>query len=156
MHKTRNAGKHAHRRERKTKTCSKRQSHARALLLQYVSTDIFIHSFEQPTPQRPRDENNPDAREKNLGASAFRSRFETTLAKHTYPRSNHVDTQSHLIPPSTAVMATRCLWGRFTRMRITLDVKYVPISMDSSNDSTCAGIENLLVPEWGLGEGGAV
>lgn len=40
-------------------------------------------------------------------------------------------------------MATRCLGGRFTLMRITLDVKYVPISIDNSSDSTCAGIENL-------------
>lgn len=50
---------------------------------------------------------------------------------------------TYLIPPSTAVMATRCLGGRFTRIRMTLDVKYVPISMDRSSDSTCAGIENL-------------
>lgn len=55
----------------------------------------------------------------------------------------------HLIPPSTAVIATRCLGGRLTRKRITLDVKYVPISMDSSSDNTCAGIENLAWAAWG-------
>lgn len=44
-------------------------------------------------------------------------------------------------------------------MRMTLDVKYVPMSMDSSNDSTGAGIENLgaavrSVGKKGGGEGG--
>ena len=47
------------------------------------------------------------------------------------------------MPPSTAVIETRCLGGRFTRIRMTLDVKYVPISIEISTDIICAGMENL-------------
>lgn len=84
-----------------------------------------------------------DHQTKEILQRAVRS-FETMHGFHTHT--------AHLIPPSTAVIATRCLGGRFTRIRITLDVKYVPISMDRSNDSTCAGIVKLTVA--GL-EGGA-
>lgn len=38
-------------------------------------------------------------------------------------------------------------------MRITLDVKYVPMSMDRSTDNTCAGMENLARKVGGAGAG---
>lgn len=62
----------------------------------------------------------------------------------------------YLMPPSTAVMATRCLGGRLTRMRMTLDVKYVPMSIERSTDSTWGGIESLERTGQGGGAGGAV
>lgn len=45
-------------------------------------------------------------------------------------------------------MATRCRGGRLTRRRITLDVKYVPISIERSRDNTCAGTDTLSVGQW--------